>query len=231
MTKYLALVPAAGSGMRMGGGIPKQYSTLSGKPMIRHAIASLCGFAEITGVFVVLSESDAFWQNYDWSEFADRLTPLYCGGETRAMSVMNGLKAIGGYAEDQDWVMVHDAARPCIDHASLTRLIAELEHDATGGLLALPVADTLKLENGEGRIASTVPREGLWQAQTPQMFRYRLLLDALMRAPLDQTDEAGALEAFGLSPKLVLGDPRNLKVTYPRDMEFAEMILADRNRK
>ncbi|MBY0578188.1 MAG: 2-C-methyl-D-erythritol 4-phosphate cytidylyltransferase [Burkholderiales bacterium] len=228
MTQYLALVPAAGSGSRMGGAVPKQYSMLAGKPMIRHAIESLCNLPEIQRVFVVLSGDDAYWRQYDWSEFAGRLVPLHCGGETRAMSVMNGLKAID--AGGEDWVMVHDAARPCIDLESLKRLMDGLAHDAVGGLLALPVADTLKRENGAGRIAATVSREGLWQAQTPQMFRYRLLLDALSHAPAGQTDEAGAVEALGFSPKLVLGDPRNFKVTYPRDIEFAEMILADRNR-
>lgn len=223
MTQFIALVPAAGSGSRMGGAVPKQYSMLLGKPMIRHVVESLCEFSGIIRVFVVLAESDAYWQQYDWSEFGDKLVPLRCGGETRALSVVNGLQAID--AGEADWVMVHDAARPCIDRDSLNRLLDELEHDAVGGLLALPVADTLKREL-DGRIAATVPRDGLWQAQTPQMFRYGLLLEALAKAPQNQTDEAGAVEALGLSPKLVLGDPRNFKVTYPRDIEFAEMILA-----
>ena len=229
MTRYFALVPAAGSGSRMNAALPKQYAMLSDKPMLYHALKALCDFQGISIVYVVLAQNDSHWEKYDWSDFGNRLIPLYCGGETRAMSVMNGLKEMG--AEDGDWVMVHDAARPCIDPESLKRLVDEVGCDETGGLLALPVADTLKKDDGNGRVKVTVHREGLWQAQTPQMFRHGLLLEALGRAPDSQTDEAGAIEALGLSPKLVPGDPRNFKVTYPADMAMAAMILADRNKK
>uniref|UniRef100_E6QHF2 2-C-methyl-D-erythritol 4-phosphate cytidylyltransferase n=1 Tax=mine drainage metagenome TaxID=410659 RepID=E6QHF2_9ZZZZ len=228
MTRYFALVPAAGSGSRMNAALPKQYAMLSDKPMLYHALKALCDFPGISRVYAVLAQNDSHWGRYDWSEFDDRLIPLYCGGETRAMSVMNGLQAMD--AEDGDWVMVHDAARPCIDPESLKRLMDEVGCDETGGLLALPVADTLKKDDGTGRVKVTVQREGLWQAQTPQMFRHGLLLEALGRAPVSQTDEAGAIEALGLSPKLVPGDPRNFKVTYPADMAMAAMILADRNK-
>ncbi|MHB1300018.1 MAG: 2-C-methyl-D-erythritol 4-phosphate cytidylyltransferase [Burkholderiales bacterium] len=228
MTRYFALVPAAGSGSRMNAALPKQYAMLSDKPMLYHALKALCDFKGISIVYVVLAQNDSHWEKYDWSDFGNRLIPLYCGGETRAMSVMNGLKEMG--AEDGDWVMVHDAARPCIDPESLKRLVDEVGCDETGGLLALPVADTLKKDHGNGRVKVTVHREGLWQAQTPQMFRHGLLLEALGRAPASQTDEAGAIEALGLSPKLVPGDPRNFKVTYPADMAMAAMILADRNK-
>ncbi len=228
MTRHFALVPAAGSGSRMNAALPKQYAMLSGKPMLYHALKALGDFPDIAGVYVVLAQNDSHWREYDWSEFGDRLIPLHCGGETRAMSVMNGLMAMD--AEEGDWVMVHDAARPCVDSESLKRLVAEVGCGETGGLLALPVADTLKKDDGNGRVKVTVQREGLWQAQTPQMFRHGLLLEALRRAPASQTDEAGAIEALGLSPKLVLGDPRNFKVTYPADMAVAAMILADRNK-
>lgn len=223
----LALVPAAGSGSRMGTSIPKQYIPLCGKPMIYHALESLCGFPKIAKVYVVLAENDVHWERHDWSGLAEKLNVLRCGGETRLHSVMNGLKAMD--AENDDWILVHDAARPCIDHDALERLVGGTREGDIGALLALPVADTLKREDGKGRVASTVPREGLWAAQTPQMFRRGLLLEALARAPSSQTDEAGAVEALGFSPRLVSGDPRNFKVTYPGDMILAETIL--RNKK
>lgn len=221
----LALVPAAGSGSRMGSSIPKQYAVLCGKPMIHHALHALCRFPDVSRVCVVLAEIDSHWDRFDWPDFGGKLVVLRCGGETRKISVMNGLKAMD--ARDDDWVMVHDAARPCLDSESLARLTEGAGNDAVGGLLALPVADTLKRDDGEGRIAATVSRAGLWAAQTPQMFRRGLLLEALSRAPLDQTDEAGAVEALGFSPKLIVGDPRNFKVTYPGDMALAEAILRD----
>ena len=226
MKKYIALVPAAGTGSRMGGSIPKQYGLLAGEPMIRHALRALCGFDAIDRVYVVIAPEDAWWEAFDWSEFAPRLEVVRAGGETRALSVINGLKAIA--ASPDDWVMVHDAARPCLDREALSRLVSGIGEGDVGGLLALPVADTLKRDGGSGLVVETVPRAGLWQAQTPQMFRYGLLLEALSRAPRDQTDEAGAVEALGLAPRLVEGSPANFKVTYPRDVAFAELILASR---
>ena len=217
-----ALVPAAGSGSRMGQPVPKQYAPLCGKPMIHHALKTLCSYNALARVYVVLAENDMFWKAFDWSEFGEKLSFLHCGGKTRAESVLNGLKAID--AGIDDWILVHDAARPCIARASLERLVSGVEKDAVGGILALPVSDTLKLEDGKGRICRTVSRAGLWAAQTPQMFRKGMLLDALVRAP-GQTDEAGAVEALGFSPRLIPGDPRNFKVTYPGDMMLAETIL------
>ncbi len=225
MTKLYALVPAAGTGSRMGEGIPKQYRMLAGKPMIRHALEAFCSHSAIERVYVVLAEDDAHWGAYDWSSLSEKLTVLYCGGQTRASSVYNGLAKMG--AGMDDWVMVHDAARPCIDKKSLDRLFSEVGDDDVGGLLALPVADTLKMDDGNKRVSRTVPREGLWQAQTPQMFRKKLLLEALKFAP-DRTDEAGAIEALGFCPRLVPGDPRNFKVTYPGDIALAETILKER---
>ncbi len=226
MSRYIALVPAAGTGSRMGAEIPKQYAVLAGKPMIHHAISALCSFSRIDRVYVVLSPSDIHWEGYDWSGFEGRLFPLRVGGETRSLSVMNGLKQID--ADFNDWVLVHDAARPCIDHDSLSRLMDEVTGEDVGGLLALPVADTLKREDGRGRVLETVPRSGLWQAQTPQMFRHGMLQDALSKAPKEQTDEAGAVEALGFFPRLVAGSPFNFKVTWPQDREIAELILEGR---
>ncbi|MEK6593436.1 MAG: 2-C-methyl-D-erythritol 4-phosphate cytidylyltransferase [Pseudomonadota bacterium] len=229
MPKYFALVPAAGSGSRMGGmgnAPPKQYLALAGRPLIYHAIRRLCEHPQIQQVFVVLAPGDAHFARHDWTVFHSRLTPLYCGGETRAASVFNGLLAARDALAASDWVLVHDAARPCLDAAELDRLMGELGDDATGGLLAVPVADTLKRANREGLVVRTEARDHLWQAQTPQMFRYRLLIEALRAAdPAVITDEAGAIENLGLKPKLVMGSARNLKITHPEDLALAELVL------
>ncbi|HEX8961676.1 MAG TPA: 2-C-methyl-D-erythritol 4-phosphate cytidylyltransferase [Rhodocyclaceae bacterium] len=228
MANY-ALVPAAGGGARMGAQIPKQYLPLLDRPLIWHTLAALCSVPGLARVFVVLSADDAHWDRYDWSVFDGRLDVLRCGGATRAESVTNGLRAIAGRAAADDWILVHDAARACITRRHVEALIAAVADDEVGGILAMPVADTLKREDGGARIAVTVPRERLWQAQTPQMFRHALLLKALERASA-VTDEAGAVEALGLHPKLVAADATNLKVTYPLDLHLAEIILRDRER-
>jgi 2-C-methyl-D-erythritol 4-phosphate cytidylyltransferase len=229
MPKYFALVPAAGSGSRMAGvgdDQPKQYLALSGRPLIYHAIRRLCGHPKIEQVFVVLAPGDAHFARFDWTVFDSRLTPLYCGGAARAASVFNGLLATRDAIATSDWVLVHDAARPCLGAAELDRLLDEVGDDAIGGLLAVPVADTLKRANREQLVVRTEARDHLWQAQTPQMFRYRPLLEALRAAdPEVITDEAGAIENLGLRPKLVMGSARNLKVTYPEDLALAELIL------
>lgn len=225
MSKFYALVPAAGSGSRMGSTQPKQYLPLAGQPMIYHALAALCACADINTVFVVLAPDDTQFHQYDWSAFGVKLQTLYCGGATRAESVLNGLMA--AELEPDEWVLVHDAARPCLAQAHLRKLITELRDDKVGGILAVPVADTLKRADGENRIARTEDRNGLWQAQTPQMFRTELLLQALQTAP-QVTDEASAIEALGLHPKLVASDTTNFKVTYPQDIKLAELLLKER---
>jgi 2-C-methyl-D-erythritol 4-phosphate cytidylyltransferase len=228
MPNFYALIPAAGSGSRMQDQLPKQYLPLAGKPMIFHTLHTLCNSPRLSGVFVVLARDDTEWQKHDWSSFSDKLISLRCGGATRAQSVLNGLKAVrdGSPVDDEDWVLVHDAARPCLTRVQLDRLLDELRDDAVGGLLAIPVADTLKRDNGTGHVGRTESRENLWQAQTPQMFRYKLLVKALsMVGGAAMTDDAGAVEALGYQPKLVLGDVRNLKITYPQDMALAELML------
>ena len=225
MPEFFALVPAAGSGSRMGGELPKQYLPLAGRPMIHHALAALCGCADIGTVFVVLAPDDIHWQRYDWSAFGAKLQPLFCGGATRAESVRNGLMA--SELEPEDWVLVHDAARPCLSQVQLARLINELRDDAVGGILAVPVADTLKRADATQHIAHTENREGLWQAQTPQLFRTGLLLRALQQAR-GITDEASAVEALGLKPKLVESETTNFKVTYAQDMRLAELLLSQK---
>lgn len=256
LPRCFALVPAAGSGARLGSPIPKQYLPLAGRPMIWHALSVLCRHTRIAQVYVVLSAGDAGWAGYDWSPLGDALRPVFCGGVTRAESVVNGLAAMAGELTEDDWVLVHDAARPCLSPALLDALLNALADDPVGGLLALPVADTLKRARAEAgrlagvadggrqperaaprrgnmprdaqapRVAATVARDGLWQAQTPQMFRYGLLRAALAAAPKEMTDEAGALEMAGYRPRLVPSELRNFKVTYPADLALAELILA-----
>lgn len=222
MSEFYALVPAAGSGSRMGNALPKQYLPLAGQAMIYHALAALCASSDIRTVFVVLAPDDAQFHQYDWSCFGDKLQPLYCGGATRAESVLNGVLA--SELEPDEWVLVHDAARPCLTQAQLSRLIAQVRDDKVGGILAVPVADTLKRADAGQRIKQTENRDGLWQAQTPQMFRAGLLAQALQQCS-SVTDEASAVEAMGLQPKLVASEPTNFKVTYPQDLLLAELLL------
>ncbi|HRQ04873.1 MAG TPA: 2-C-methyl-D-erythritol 4-phosphate cytidylyltransferase [Nitrosomonas halophila] len=230
MTNFIALIPAAGSGSRVGERAPKQYLPLAGKMMIYHALRTLCRVRRIGKVCVVLAPEDGEWVRHDWSEFAGKIQTFPCGGLTRAESVTNGLKALmaAGQAAGEDWILVHDAARPGLSVNLTERLLDELAEDEVGGLLAIPLADTLKRATSHARVARTESREGLWQAQTPQMFRAGLLLSALEQAPAEITDDASAIEALGLSPKLVLGDSYNFKVTYPQDLALAELILRER---
>lgn len=226
-----ALIPAAGRGSRIAGTQPKQYLALGGKPMLWHAVAAVCR-PPVEMVFAVLAPGDGVFESHDWSAFAGKLEPLYCGGETRRDSVYNGLVAAMAAVDADDWVLVHDAARPCLPAADLAQLYDECRNDAIGGILALPIAETVKRagkdEAGALRVAGTEDRAQLWLAQTPQMFRAGLLADALRKARGTITDEAGAIEQMGLQPRLVAGSRENLKVTYPEDVAMAEAILARR---
>ena len=228
--KNYALIPAAGSGSRMGAELPKQYLPLLGKPMIHHTLSIFCVHPAISRVFVVLSPDDTGWEQYDFSALGDKVEVLRCGGATRAETVLNGLNAIADQTKADDWILVHDAARPCLTQSMLDSLLAELADDDTGGLLAVPVADTLKREGKNGRVDHTEPRAGLWRAQTPQMFRYGLLRAALRASGTGApTDEAQAVEFLGHAPRLVMGDGHNLKVTYPEDLVIAELLLKNGN--
>ena len=225
-SKAYALIPAAGSSSRMGTALPKQYVEIAGRPLLYYALRLLTRHPRIEQVFVVLAQGDEHFGRCDWREFGARLEPLYCGGDSRTVSVFNGLLATRDTIAASDWVLVHDAARPCLGREELDRLFVELGEEDTGGLLAVPVADTLKRANRESRVAHTEPRDNLWLAQTPQMFRYRLLLEALRATdPAVATDEARAIETLGLKPRLVMGSTRNIKVTYPEDLVLATLIL------
>ena len=220
--RYFALIPAAGVGARMAAGAPKQYLQVGGKPMLRHALDAFLSSELISHTYVVVSPDDGQIAGVAPDH---GVTVLRCGGATRMDSVQNALRALEGVLRDDDWVLVHDAARPGLNAALIEKLIATVADDPVGGLLALPVVDTVKRS---GARVSTIARDGLWLAQTPQMFRYRLLRDALAAATDASviTDDASAVEAMGLSPKLVEGHPCNLKVTLPADIRIAEMYLA-----
>jgi 2-C-methyl-D-erythritol 4-phosphate cytidylyltransferase len=228
-----ALIPAAGSGSRMRAATPKQYAPLAGRPLLWHAVRAVC-VPQVSEVFVVLAANDEHFARQDWSAFAGKVNPLYCGGATRRDTVLNGLAAVRGAVEADDWMLVHDAARPCLPAGDLRKLIDEGAGDAIGAILALPVAETVKRagkdEGGVQRVAATEDRSQLWLAQTPQMFRTGLLIQALSHTA-NATDEAAAVEALGLMPRLVLGSRENLKVTYAEDVAIAEAILAARGRE
>ena len=199
--------------------------------MLWHAVKSVCR-PPVENVLVVLAPEDRQFGQFDWSAFAGRIEPLYCGGETRRNSVYNGLVASMAAVDADDWVLVHDAARPCLPARDLDNLVRETGDDRIGGILALPLAETVKRvakdEAGAQRIAGTEDRAQLWLAQTPQMFRCGMLLEALKTANQAVTDEAGAIEQMGLRPRLVIGSRENIKVTFPEDLGIAEAILAHR---
>jgi 2-C-methyl-D-erythritol 4-phosphate cytidylyltransferase len=228
---FYALIPAAGSGTRLRGEVPKQYLALAGKPMLWHSVAAVC-VAPVESVFVVLAPQDREFARHDWSAFAGRLEPLYCGGESRRDSVYNGMVAAMAAVDADDWMLVHDAARPCLPRRDLDSLIAGAREDRIGGILALPAADTVKKagkdEAGTMRVSGTEDRSLLWLAQTPQMFRCGLLLQALKEAKTAVTDESGAVEQMGLTPRLVAGSRENIKVTFPEDLKIAEAIMGKR---
>jgi 2-C-methyl-D-erythritol 4-phosphate cytidylyltransferase len=198
-------------------------------PMLFHSLHALAAVDRIARILVVLSPVDPHWELQDWGNLDPRVEALYIGGATRAASVSAGLRALEGAAAEDDWVLVHDAARPCVQTLLVEQFLDELEEDRVGGLLALPLADTLK-EAGEGqRVGRTVPRTNLWRAQTPQMFRYAKLGKALAAHP-ESTDEAQAIEASGAQPRLVSGESTNIKVTFAEDLQLAELILANPKR-
>lgn len=225
MPKVYAIVPAAGQGTRIGDAVPKQYLPIRGKPMMFHCIETLAAVPRIGCVCVVLAPLDRHWGSHDWSTLPDKIEPMFVGGKTRAQSVMNALKELAPRLAKDDWILVHDAARPCIAKELVEQFLDEVGDDPIGGLLAMPLADTLKSADENQRVAATIPRLNLWRAQTPQMFRYDLLRRGMEIRP-DATDEAQAVEAVGYSaPRLVQGESTNIKVTFAEDVFLAEMIL------
>jgi len=223
-SRYFALIPCAGNGSRAGTAGPKQYERVGGQPMIWHTLSAFAGVKRIARTLVVVAPGDGFFERNPTTS----ALVVPCGGPTRAVSVANGLRELRrAGAVDGDWVLVHDAARCLITPGLVDRLIDACSSDEVGGLLAHPLADTLKIgENG--RVASTLTREAKWQAQTPQMFRLGMLRQALEAAGDGVTDESSAIEAMGLRPLLVEAGAQNFKVTYPEDFAMAEAVLRGR---
>jgi 2-C-methyl-D-erythritol 4-phosphate cytidylyltransferase len=225
-TKYWAVIPAAGAGRRMGSDQPKQYLELLGKTVLEHTIERLANTPEIQGVVVTLSPDDGYWSELGIT--CDK--PLFKveGGAERCHSVLNALDFLNGVADHNDWVLVHDAARPCLRQDDIERLINELNSHPVGGLMGLPVSDTVKRTDAAGDVLQTVERNHLWRALTPQMFRLGELREAL-RGAIDNsqlvTDEASAIELTGKAPHMVEGHADNIKITRPQDLKLAELYL------
>lgn len=226
------LIPAAGSGRRLGAALPKQFLEIGGRSVLAHSLDALLAERRIHAVVVVLGPG----VEVDLGEFGDRVL-ITRGGDERADSVARGLNALADRAGPRDWVLVHDAARPCLQQQELSRLIEGLDDDAPGGLLAVPMRDTVKracgADQGLRHVVETLDRSRLWLAQTPQMFRYAALchaLDQAARHGLPVTDEASAMEAAGCVPRLIPGAHTNFKITYPEDLMLAEAVLRGQGR-
>jgi 2-C-methyl-D-erythritol 4-phosphate cytidylyltransferase len=223
--RYWLVMPAAGNGSRFGGDVPKQYLPLAGSRVIERALSVFLGDSRCQGIRVALGAGDGTFASLPASR--DPRVSTVTGGERRCDSVSHALDAVP--ADGNDWVLVHDAARPCITRAAVDALLEACGDDPVGGLLAVPVTDTLKRVDESGRVLKTPPRDGLWRAQTPQMFRRGLLrqaLDSAGRSGSEPTDEAQAVEWLGHAPRLVAGDPGNIKVTTAADLAFASAWLA-----
>lgn len=224
--KHWAVVPAAGVGRRMGAAIPKQYLALAGSTVLDQTLGHLLAHGAIDRIYLALSQDDDWWKE---SHYADDPRIIRTeGGAERCHSVLNALERVSDDADPRDWVLVHDAARPCLRLADLDRLIANLEESPSGGLLGMPVRDTMKRTDRQNRVTETVERDHLWHAFTPQMFRLGLLRQAL-RDALDRkllvTDEASAMELAGYTPLLVAGHADNIKITRSEDLGLAAFYL------
>lgn len=223
---HWAIIPAAGVGRRMGGDVPKQYLQLAGRPVIEHTIERILLHPRIDGVYVALGEQDGWWPDTEFARHPDLVR--VAGGAERCHSVLNALDALAQRARPDDWVLVHDAARPCVRRADITRLVDAVLDHPVGGLLGMPVRDTMKRTDAAGTIVATVEREHLWHAFTPQMFRVGMLREALagaLAAGVLVTDEASAMEWAGHRPLMVAGAADNLKITRPDDLALAEFHL------
>lgn len=223
--KYWVVVPAAGTGRRMKADIPKQYLELSGQAVLLHTMKRLASCPGISGLFLGITAGDPYWQELSFT--APWLKQVCDGGAERADTVSLVLDDMAGAVQQTDWVLVHDAARPCITHTDVLQLM-KLASQQEGGLLGRPISDTVKLADKNNRVRETIPRDGLWRAQTPQMFRYGELRNALQNAKkkgLVITDEASAMEFAGYQPLMVQGRSDNIKITVPGDLQLAETFI------
>ena len=227
-----ALVPAAGAGLRMGADRPKQYLSLLGRPILQFTLERLGSYAPLRGIVVGISAGDPIWPTMPRN--LPGVVGNFPGGKERADTVLNGLKVLEGIAGANDWVMVHDAVRPCVRHDDLNKLVRVVGNHPDGGLLGLPVTDTVKRADAAGNVTETVARAGLWRALTPQLFPIRALRAALEHAAqqgVSVTDEAAAIELAGGRPRMVAGHSDNIKITLPMDLELAEVYLKQQIRE
>ena len=230
MKNYWVIIPAAGIGRRMGASLPKQYLPLNGKTVLEYTLDCFVSHPHISGIILVIAADDAYWPALA-PRYGQQVTSVI-GGAERFQSVLNGLNQLADSADADDWVLVHDAVRPCLRHSDVDSLIASLSTHTVGGLLGLPIADTIKYCNPDGTVANTVPRDHLWRALTPQMFRFSTLRNALQKATEDGvlvTDEAAAIEYIGHRPQLVVGRADNIKITRPDDLRLAQWYLQERS--
>ncbi len=243
MQQYWAIIPAAGVGRRMGSHIPKQYLPLAEKTVLEQTLSVFIQHEKITGIVVAVTEGDPYWQDIfesynHQSNTAEPVKPIIVasGGEERCYSVLNALLELDSQSDfyaikENDWVLVHDAARPCLKSTDIDHLIEQLSDTAEGGLLGLPMADTVKRCNSELQVIETVDRSELWRALTPQMFPLKLLKDSLEQAIKNKqlvTDEASAIELRGLKPKMLEGSASNIKITHPGDLQLAELFFSEK---
>jgi 2-C-methyl-D-erythritol 4-phosphate cytidylyltransferase len=222
--KYWVVIPAAGTGRRFGATIPKQYLSLRGRPIIEHTITKFLYHPHIEKIIISLQAKDTFWQQLQLDRYNSKIL-VTTGGALRYDSVYAGLQAIAGIANPHDFILVHDAVRPCLSPTDIDKLINEVGNHPVGGILGSRVRDTLKHINPENEIIHTFPRENIWQALTPQMFRYKLLTQALEQIIANKdavTDEASAIESLGFVPMIVEGRRDNIKITFPEDLLLAE---------
>ena len=233
--RYWAVIPAAGVGKRMGTNIPKQYLPLAGKTVLEQTLSIFIKHPAIEGIVLAVTKGDPYWQdlaehiNQQTEEANKRSIIMASGGEERCHSVLNALSELMHHASADDWVLVHDAARPCLTAADIDHLIEQLSETTEGGLLGLPMADTVKRCDSNQQVLETVDRSELWRALTPQMFPLQRLKDALEQAIHSDalvTDEASAIELQGLKPRMVEGQPGNIKITHPGDLQLAELFFS-----
>jgi len=228
INKYWVVIPAAGIGRRMGGDIPKQYVSVNGKTIVEHTIDNFIGRKEIENICIAISESDKFWSALPISKNKKMITTI--GGNERYESVYNGLCALKDKANNDDWVLVHDAVRPCLKKSIIDRLITDINSNDVGGILALPCFETMKKVNNNRHIEETINREIIWRAQTPQVFKYKKLLLAIENAINENihiTDEAMAMELLNYKPIVIMGDEKNIKITHQTDLKHLELFLKE----
>jgi len=224
MQKIHLIIPAAGESSRMGSPTPKQFSSFHGKTILEFVESIFSNLILISSITVALNKNQKFIENLG-CQFSKKTTLIDCGGSTRAETVLNALETIEKNVDQQDWIMVHDAARLGINESLINNFIRSLENDKVGGILAIPVSDTVKRVNNKQQIVRTEERDEIWLAQTPQMFRFDLLKKALKLFKGTPTDESEAIEAMGLSPKIIKGNLVNFKITYPEDLMRVERLI------